>query len=108
MTRRYWQEKPAAAWHARLSVWAARRQMLLNIKRLSRYDFDPEPAEPNISTLGRGQQPDRGDPEILEDLSTKSDLAPLLGAGDLRAGRAGMRDRMGRHAGGPIAQKHDD
>src|SRR5690606_7567640 len=41
-------------------------------------DLDPEAFQPDIMALARGEQPDRADAEILEDLRAKADLQPLI------------------------------
>src|SRR5262249_56269006 len=64
------------------------------IDALGRHDLDPEAREPDIGEPGRGQQADRGDAQILENLGAKPDLAPLPRARDLGAGRARLRDGM--------------
>src|SRR5258708_6077694 len=45
--------------------------------RLARGDLDAEAREAHIVVIGRGQQADRGNAEILEDLRAEADLAPL-------------------------------
>ena len=54
----------------------------------------------------KGQQPDRADAEILQDLRAETDLAPLPAA--RLAGRCLVRFRNSdhRHAGGAVAQHH--
>src|SRR4029453_7359391 len=47
------------------------------VDALGRHDLDPEAREPDIGEPGRGQQADRGDAQILENLGAKPDLAPL-------------------------------
>src|SRR5262245_10185719 len=64
------------------------------IDAFGRHDLNPEAREPDIGEPGRGQQADRGDAQILENLGAKPDLAPLPRARDLGAGRARMRDGM--------------
>src|SRR5262245_2939178 len=78
------------------------------VDALGRHDLDPEAREPDIGEPGRGQQADRGDAQILENLGAKPDLAPLPRARDLGAGRARLRDGMRGHTRRPVAQKDDD
>ena len=40
-------------------------------------DLDAEAAETHVSALAGGEQADRGDAEVLEDLRAEPDLAPL-------------------------------
>ena len=47
-------------------------------------------------------------PEILENLGAEPDLAPLPRARNLGTGRARLRDGMGRHPRGTVAEEHDD
>src|SRR4051812_13335712 len=53
----------------------------LAVGRFGVGDFNAEPGQPDVGELRRGQQPDRGNTEVLEDLRAEPDLAPLLGAG---------------------------
>src|SRR5262249_10915931 len=86
-----------------MPAYAARRWDL-TINDFSRSDLDSKAGQTDIGAFRRGQQSDRGDAEILENLSAKPDLAPLL-----RAGRFGAaRDGMGGDAGCAIAQEYDD
>src|SRR5690348_7693084 len=75
-------------------------------QRFRRHDFDAETAEADISALARGQQADRGNAEILEDLRAQADLAPLLRARSIRAGVT-VRDVGDRNAGSAVAQVDD-
>src|ERR1043166_731713 len=71
-------------------------------------DLDPEPGEADVVVLARRQEPDRAHAEVLQDLRTQSDLAPLPRARGLRLALAVLRQRLHRHAGGAVAQHHDD
>src|SRR5205814_4622177 len=42
-----------------------------------RLNLNPESGKPNIGELRGGQQPDRGNAEVFEDLRAEADLAPL-------------------------------
>src|SRR2546429_9106836 len=77
------------------------------LQRLGRDDLDAEASEAHIGALGRGQQPDRGDAEVFEDLRAQSDLAPLPAARRLRAARF-LRDPGRRHARSAVSQIDDD
>src|SRR5262245_14637820 len=72
------------------------------------HNLDPEAGEPDIGELAPGDETDRGNTEVFEDLRAEPDLAPLPRARLFRADMAGLRDRMRRHAGGAVAQKHED
>src|SRR5262249_58250485 len=78
-----------------------------SIQAFRRYDLDSEAGKPHIGESAAGEQADRGDAEILEDLRAESDLAPLPRAGLLRRGGAGLRDGMRGHSGGAVAQEDD-
>src|SRR6185503_17545672 len=78
------------------------------VDQFRRRDFDTETAETDIGELGRCQQLDRGDAQILENLGAEPDLAPLPRARNLGTGRARLRDGMGRHPRGTVAEEHDD
>src|SRR5262249_56077368 len=69
---------------------------------------DPEAGQRKGGELAPGEQADRGDAEVLEDLRPEADLAPLARTRLFRAGDAGLRDRMRRHADGAVAQEDDD
>src|ERR1700719_3184890 len=97
-TRAFWWMVAIGSRRARRSTSSATRrtsrswrgsrdkgQCVLPLQRLGRDDLDAEAGEPDIGALGRGQQPDRGDPEVFEDLRAEADLAPLPAAGGLRA-----------------------
>src|SRR4051812_48924218 len=53
----------------------------LAVGRFGIGDFNADPGQPDVGKLRRGQQPDRGNTEVLEDLRAEPDFAPLLGAG---------------------------
>ena len=53
------------------------------------------------------EQPDRAHAEVLQDLRAESDLAPLTRARGFRRALL-LRQRLHRHAGGAVAQHHDD
>src|SRR5262249_26296913 len=78
------------------------------IDALARHDLDPEAREADIGELGGGQQADRGDAQILENLGAEPDLAPFARARDLAPGRARLRDGMRGPPRRPVAQKDDD
>src|SRR3954453_9828516 len=78
------------------------------VDQFGRRDFDARTAKTDIGELGRGQQPDRGDAQILEDLGAEPDLAPLPRTRNLGTGRARLRDGMSGHTRGTVAEKHDD
>src|SRR5206468_9566408 len=44
-------------------------------------DFNAKAGQADVGEFRRGQQPDRGNAEVLQDLRAEPDLAPLLGAG---------------------------
>src|SRR5689334_9439574 len=77
-------------------------------ERLGRRDLDAEAAEADIRALAGGEQPDRGDAEVFQDLGAEADLAPLPRARRLGPGRRLLRDFGHRHAGGAVAQIDDD
>src|SRR5690242_10316889 len=77
-------------------------------QRFRGHDLDPETTKAHVSALGGGQQADRGNPEVLQDLGAKPDFAPLPGAGRIRFGIASMRDFSHRNAGRTVAQIDDD
>src|SRR3954469_12928626 len=78
------------------------------VDQFRRRDFDAETAETDIGELRRRQQLNRGDAQILENLSAEPDLAPLSRARNLGTGRARLGDGMGRHSRGAVAEEHDD
>src|SRR5690349_7245281 len=53
----------------------------LAVSHLGVGNFNAETSQPDIGQLCRGQQTDRGNSEILQNLRAKPYLAPLLGAG---------------------------
>src|SRR5438105_4112801 len=67
-------------------------------ERLARQNLDAEPCESHIGEFASGQQPDRRNPKILEDLGAESHFAPLPRARFLRTPHAGLRNLMRRHA----------
>src|SRR5262245_43464885 len=69
----------------------------LSLHRLGLHDLDAEAGEAHIGDFLRGKQPDRGNPEIAEDLRAEPDLPPLARARRLRA-RIARRNGMNRHA----------
>src|ERR1700760_4843715 len=92
--------------HARHSLASSVGRSLLR-DRLGRHDLDAEAGETDIAGLGRGEQADGRDAQVLENLGTKADLAPLalaLGFGSGVALLAVLRDRRYRHANRAIAQ----
>src|SRR5450756_3121186 len=82
--------------------------MRLAFQRFGPHDLDAEAAEADISALAGGEQPDRGNTDVLEDLRAQADLAPLPRARGVGAGVALMRDFRHRHAGGAVTQIDDD
>src|ERR1700690_4162296 len=79
----------------------------LCIDGFARLDFDTKAAKPDISALGRGQKPDRGNSEVLEDLRAEPNLAPLPRTSGLGAGAAVLRNFGHRNTGGAITQVND-
>src|SRR5262249_6371335 len=63
--------------------------------------------ESHVSKLRGSEQADGGDPQILENLGAKADLAPLPRARDLGAGRARLRNGMRGHTRRSVAQEND-
>src|SRR5690242_11762040 len=57
---------------------ASRSSTLRRLKDLGLGDVDAEPLKADIVALARGDQVDRGDAEILEDLGAEADLAPFV------------------------------
>src|SRR5262245_41412371 len=101
--------------HVVLSVWMSRFERgpvasagnrFSSIQMLRRDNLDPEAGKPHVGELRRGEQPDRGNAEIFQDLGAQPHLAPLARARHLRAGGRRLRDRVGRHAGSAIAQEY--
>src|SRR5262249_44086895 len=80
----------------------------LTVDDLGRRDLDSKSGKADIGAFRRGQQSNRADTEVLENLSTESDLAPLLRAGHLGAARTGLRDGVGGNAGRAVAQEDDN
>src|SRR5580704_8174632 len=78
----------------------------LAFEAIGRQNFDAEAAEADVIPFAAGQEPDRGNAEVLEDLSAESDLTPLARARRLRGGAARLRDGARRHAGGAVTQEH--
>src|SRR5579863_3243742 len=72
------------------------------VERLDRGDLDAEAGEADIGARVVGPEPDRGDPEIAQDLGAEPDLAPLRLARFVRAGRAPAQVR--RHSRRPLAE----
>src|SRR5581483_1142666 len=77
-------QRPAGLAHRDLSQASA-------VERLGRHDLDAEAAEADIGALRGGEQADRGDVEVAQDLRAEADLAPLPRARGFRAGVA-VRD----------------
>src|SRR6202035_2224447 len=82
--------------------------------RLRRHDLDAEAGEPDVAVLRRGDQADRRDAEVLEDLRAEPDLAPLALPLGLGAGVAllavlvpALGDRRHRHADRAVAQEDE-
>src|SRR5262245_7526292 len=75
--------------------------------RLGRYDLDVDASETHVGSLAGSQQPDRGNPQILEDLRTEPDFPPLLRTCDIGTGVAFVRNFCDRHARRAVAQEHD-
>src|SRR5581483_10350088 len=67
------------------------------------HDLDSETSKTDIGALARCQQAHRRDPQILQDLRTQADLAPLLRARRLGAGVA-MRNVSNRNTGSAVTQ----
>src|SRR6185312_1599495 len=86
-------------------VWTGRRTSAVQLLRAG--DLDAEAAQAHVGSLRGGEQFDRGDAEVLQDLRTEADLAPLPRARGFRACVA-VRDFRDRHAGGAVAQIDDD
>ena len=59
------------------------------LQRFGAHDFDTEAAKSNVSASARGEEANRGNAEVLENLRTEADFAPLS-----RAGRIGSRVAM--------------
>src|SRR5262249_8008395 len=76
--------------------------------RFGRHDFYAETTETDISSFARSQQPDRGYPEVFENLRTKSDFAPLSGTRGVGARVTFMRNFSDWYARSAIAQENDD
>src|SRR5262245_6513525 len=82
-------------------------RVTLSLDRLGLLDLDAESGEAHIGELLRGEQPDRGNAEITEDLRAEPDLAPLARARRLRT-RIARRNGVNRHARHAVAQEHED
>src|SRR5262249_40657600 len=78
------------------------------IEALGRHDLDPEAREADIGELGGGQQADRGDAQILENLGAEPRLGAWPRGWPPGTGRARLRDGMRGHTRRPVAQKDDD
>jgi len=76
-------------------------------QRLGGDDLDAEAADADIGALAGGQQADRGNAEVAQDLRAEADLTPLPRARGLRAGVA-VRNLGHRHTGGAVSQIDDD
>src|SRR6266567_4916997 len=76
-------------------------------QRLGRLDLDAEPGEPDIAARARGIEPDRGDPQIAQDLGAEPDILPLPAALQFGGG-AVLGDRTGWNARGAVAQVDED
>src|SRR5262249_58889749 len=85
----------------------ASRTARKSVQAFSRNDLDAEAGESHIGELAAGEQADRGDAEVLEDLRPEPDLAPLPRARLLRRRDARVRDGVRRHAGGAVAEEDD-
>src|SRR5207249_10228841 len=73
----------------------------------SRHDLDAESRKADIGKLRRGEQADRCDAQILENLGAQADLTPLSRARHFGPGRARLRDGMCRHTCRAVAQEDD-
>src|SRR5690348_18431423 len=78
------------------------------VYRLRCDNFDAESRKTDISPFGGGQQPDRGNPQILENLRAKTNFAPLARAGGVGSGVTFMRDIRDRNPRRAVPQIDDD
>ncbi len=76
--------------------------------RLGGDDLNAEARETHIVVVGRGQQANRGNAKVFEDLRTEADFAPLPLACGFRPVVAILRQRRHRHARRTVTQEHDD
>src|SRR5207302_10420890 len=76
-------------------------------ERFGRLDFDAEPGEPDIGARARRIEPDRGDPQIAQDLGAEPDILPLPAALQFGGG-AVLGDGAGWNARGAVAQVDED
>src|SRR5438128_10034434 len=92
-------------------AWLLRAESFLSkssIQIFGGQNLDAEAGEANIGQLGRGEQPDRGNAEVLQNLRAETDLAPLARARHLGAGRTALRDGVSRHARRAVTQEDED
>src|SRR5260370_6133731 len=75
--------------------------------RLGGFDLDPEAGESDISARAGGEEPDRGDAEVPQNLCAEADVFPLPAALQLRSA-ALLRKRHCRHPRGAVAQVDED
>src|SRR5436190_14786830 len=73
------------------------------LERLGRLDLDAEPGEPDIAARARRIEPDRGDPQIAQDLGAEPDILPLPAALQFGGG-AVFGDRRRWNTRGAVAQ----
>src|SRR6266446_674618 len=76
--------------------------------RLGGDDLNAEARETHIVVVGRGQQANRGNAEVFEDLRAEADFAPLPLARGFRPVVAVLRQRRYRHAGRAVWWEHQD
>src|SRR5260370_8393672 len=77
------------------------------IDSLGRHDLDAKPRKADIGELGGGEQADRCDAQVLENLGAQAHLAPLPRARHFGPGRARLRDGVRGHTRRAIAQEDD-
>src|SRR6478736_2008474 len=74
---------------------------------LGRHNLNAKASETNVSALAGGEQANRGNAEVLENLRAQPDFAPLPRTGRIGSGVA-MWNLGHRHAGRPISQINDN
>src|SRR5262245_64630946 len=89
------------------SIREPRPELRSVFDRLGRYDLDVKAAKADVGSLAGSQQPDRRNPEILEDLRTEPDFPPLLRTCDIGTRVAFVRNFSDPHTCCAIAQEHD-
>src|SRR4029078_3857417 len=74
---------------------------------LGRHNLNAKASETNVSAFAGGEQANRGNAEVLENLRAQPDFAPLPRTGRIGSGVA-MWNLGHRHAGRPISQINDN